>query len=46
MLTEAAVLWEPGGIWEVGPVELDPPVTTTCWSAWWPPGCATPTSTS
>jgi hypothetical protein len=24
MLTEAAVLWEPGGIWEVGPVEFDP----------------------
>ena len=25
METEAAVLWEPGGKWEVGPVELDPP---------------------
>ncbi len=25
MQTEAAVLWEPGGVWEVGPVELDPP---------------------
>ena len=23
--TEAAVLWEPGGRWEVGPIELDPP---------------------
>lgn len=25
METEAAVLWESGGRWEVGPVELDPP---------------------
>jgi S-(hydroxymethyl)glutathione dehydrogenase/alcohol dehydrogenase len=25
LLTEAAVLWEPGGQWEVGPVDLDPP---------------------
>lgn len=25
MQTEAAVLWESGGKWEVGPVELDPP---------------------
>lgn len=25
METEAAILWEAGGKWEVGPVELDPP---------------------
>jgi NDMA-dependent alcohol dehydrogenase len=25
MQSEAGILWEPGGEWEVGPIELDPP---------------------
>jgi Zn-dependent alcohol dehydrogenase len=46
MKTNAAILWEFGGNWEVEEIDLDPPQDGEVLVSWEPPGCATPMNTS